>query len=323
MTTFARPQLVISRCIELDHCRWNGLMISSDVVKLLKPHVDLLPVCGEVEIGLGVPRDPIRLISEESAVRLYQPATGRDCTAEMVAFVSRHLDALPPVDGFLLKSRSPTCGMKDVKIYPGRAGQGAPRTDGVGLFAQAVLARYPHLAVEDEGRLTNYGIRDHFLTRLFTQAEFRALAAAPTVKKLMDFQEKHKLLLMAYDQETMRALGRIVANHERLPLAQVVADYGQGLAQALARAPRYTAHINVMMHALGYFSEGLNAAEKQYLLDCLEDYRQGQLPLSVPTGILRAWVIRFSQTYLAGQSFFMPYPEELVAISDSGKGRDL
>jgi uncharacterized protein YbgA (DUF1722 family) len=142
------------------------------------------------------------------------------------------------------------------------------------------------------------------------------------MKKLMDFQEKHKLLLMAYDQETMRALGRTVANHERLPLEQVVAAYGAGLAKALARAPRYTAHINVMMHALGYFSEGLNAAEKQYLLDCLEDYRQGQLPLSVPTGILRAWVIRFNQTYLAGQSFFMPYPEDLVAISDSGKGRD-
>jgi uncharacterized protein YbbK (DUF523 family) len=142
-------------------------MVSSDVVKLLKPHVDLLPVCGEVEIGLGVPRDPIRLIPESGAVRLYQPSTGRDCTEEMTRFAARHLDGLPPVDGFLLKSRSPTCGMKDVKIYPGREGQGAPRTDGVGFFAQAVLARYPNLAVEDEGRLTNYGIRDHFLTRIF------------------------------------------------------------------------------------------------------------------------------------------------------------
>lgn len=322
MRTFQQPRLLISRCIEFDACRWNGLMIASDIVKLLKPHVVFVPVCPEVEIGLGVPREPIRLVRTDDGLQLYQPATDSYWTRAMETFGVRFLEALPPLDGAILKGRSPSCGIKDVKVYPADP-KGMPRKEGSGLFAAAVMARWPHLAVEDEGRLTNYVIREHFLTRIFTLAAFREVKKQRSMGALVEFHAQNKLLLMAYREAHLRALGRIVAHHEHKPLPAVLDAYEEMLQQALARPPRRTTSINVLMHALGYFSEGLLSAEKAFFLECLEDYRRGRVPLSVPISILRSWIVRFDQEYLREQSFFEPYPQELIQITDSGKGRPL
>jgi len=323
---FERPRVVVSKCIEFEHCRWNGLRIASDVVKLLKPHVEFLPVCPEVEIGLGVPREPIRVVaSEDGGQRLYQPATDTYYTQEMEAFADRFLGALPPVDGFLLKSRSPSCGIKEVKRYPPPESTktGAmPRKVGTGFFAAAVEARFPLLPREDEGRLTNFRLRETYLTAIYTLSELRSLEAQPTMGGLVAFHTRHKLLLMAYNEEAMRSLGRLVANHEERPLSEILPAYRQGLCEALTKPARYTAAINVLQHALGYFDD-LSAAEKAFFLGALEDYRGGRVPMSVPASIVRSWIVRFDQPYLAGQSYFQPYPEDLVQISDSGKGRDL
>lgn len=321
MPTYAHPRLVVSRCLEFDACRWNGLRIASEVVRTLQPHVDWAPVCPEVEIGLGVPRDPIRLVAQDGRWRLLQPATGRDCTEAMEAWAERTLDEIGPVDGFILKSRSPSCGIKDVKVYRGDS-NAAESHKGRGLFGARVLARFADRAVEDEGRLTNYTLREHFYTRVFVTAAFRALRAAPAMRGLVQFHAENKLLLLAYDEAAMRQLGRLVANHERLPLAEVLAAYEGGLQRALSAPPRYTATINVLMHALGYFS-GLSSAEKAFFLHTVEAYRAGRAPLSACASILRAWIIRFDVAYLAQQTFFAPYPPALVTISDSGKGRSL
>lgn len=321
MREYTTPRIVVSKCIGFDHCRWNGLMVSSDVVALLKPYVEFLPVCPEVEIGLGVPRDPVRVVDIEGRLRLWQPATQRDYTDAMVSFASAYISALPDIDGFILKSRSPSCGIKDVRIYPSSE-KGVAPSKGTGLFGQAVLARYGHLPVEDEGRLTNFALREHFLTRIFALASFRAVKAKGTMRALVQYQAENKLLLMAYNQREMNALGKIVANHAGLLPPQVYANYEAHLYMALARAPRHVAAINVLMHALGYF-ETLSAAEKAFFLACLEDYRAGKLPLSAPNSIMRAWIIRFGSEYLASQTFFAPYPEGLAQITDSGKGRDL
>ncbi|MBN1400674.1 MAG: DUF1722 domain-containing protein [Anaerolineae bacterium] len=322
MMEFETPRIVISKCIEFEHCRWNGMIISSDVVKLLKPYVEFIPVCPEVGIGLGVPREPVRIVEVDGTPQLYQPATDTYWTEAMRAFASQTLDGLPEVDGFLLKGRSPTCGLKDVKVYPDRP-KAMPANKGVGLFAAAVLERYPQLAVEDEGRLTNFAIREHFLTRIFTWAALRRTRAVGTMGALVQFHAQNKLLLMAYHQSEMRTLGRIVANHDGQPVEAVYAAYAEHLSAALKHPARYTASINVLMHAMGYFSEGLLSSEKAFFLECLEDYRAGRAPLSVPTSILRSWIVRFGQAYLAQQTFFEPYPEGLVAITDSGKGRSI
>ncbi len=316
------PRIVVSKCIEFEHCRWNGLSISSEFVRKLDRFVEFVKICPEVEIGLGIPRDPIRVVRSKGGPMLVQPSTGRDVTGDMVSFAKRFLDSLPPVDGFILKSRSPSCGLKEVKIYaaadkPGGVGKGD------GFFGHAVSERYPLLPIEDEGRLTNFRIREHFLTRIFTIARFRSMRESARMKDVVAFQAANKLLLMAYNQTELRALGRIVANPGKRPVEDLLADYEGHLLNALARPARYTSDINVLMHALGYFSKKLGPEEKAFFLDTLEQYRSGKIPLSACLSVVRSWIVRFGEPYLEMQSYFEPYPVELVEITDSGKGRKL
>ena len=322
MKHFPRPAIVVSKCIEFDACRYNGAMIPSDVVKLLKGHVDFLPVCPEVEIGLGVPREPIRIVRDDGREILWQPATDRDLTGAMAEFAESFLSGLGKIDGFILKFRSPSCGIKEVKIYGGR-GKGPASGKGAGFFGRAVLEKFGGLAVEDEGRLRNYGIREHFLTKVFTLARFRETRAARSMGALVSFQAENKLLFMAYNQRAMRAMGRVVANPGHRRVDEVLADYGTLLGEALARAPRRNSAINVLQHAMGYFSDELAPREKQFFLDSLRKYREMRVPLSVPVGIVSSWLARFDREYLSAQTFFRPYPEDLVEVTDSGKGRDL
>ena len=317
-----KPRIVVSKCLEFDQCRWNGLGISSEFVRKLDGFVEVIQVCPEVEIGLGIPRDPIRVVRSREGQRLVQPATGRDVTDDMVVFSKRFLDALPPGDGFILKSRSPSCSLKEVKIYaaadkPGGIGKGS------GFFGLAVLERFPMLPIEDEGRLTNFRIREHFLTRIFTLARFRSIRDSARIKDIVSFQASNKLLLMAYNQTVLRALGRIVANPKKRSVSELLDDYEEHLMKALSKPARYTSDINVLMHTLGYFSKKLNHEEKAFFLDTLEQYRNGSIPLSACLSVVRSWIARFGEPYLEMQSYFEPYPMELVEITDSGKGRKL
>jgi uncharacterized protein YbgA (DUF1722 family)/uncharacterized protein YbbK (DUF523 family) len=318
----AKPALVVSRCLGFDACRYNGQMIPNGFLARLAPFVDLSLVCPEVEIGLGTPRDPIRLVGkEEGKERLVQPSTGLDLTEKMTDFRDGYLDGLSKVDGFVLKARSPSCGVTDAKVHGGPGKDMPSLRRAPGMFAAGVLDRFPFAAVEDEGRLTNFRIREHFLTRIFTLAEFRTIRSRPTMGKLVAFQARHKLLFMAVNQTKMRELGRLVANPEKRPAGEIVDDYGPLLARALERMPKYTSHINVLMHGLGYFKKKLSAREKAHFLDTLEVYREGKVPLSAVTMILASWIARFDEEYLASQSYFEPFPADLVEITDSGKGR--
>ncbi len=322
MGTFSRPIIVLSRCLEMEACRWNGDVIRSTVVRELEPYVDYITTCPEVAIGLGVPRDPIRAAWNGDMLHLIQPATGRDVTEEMTQYATDFLDSLGAVDGFLLKSRSPSCGVKDVKYYHSAEAKAMVKEKGSGFFGGEVWERYSHKAIEDEGRLLNFTIREHFFTRIFTMARCRQLRQHGSMKDLVQFQAENKYLLMAYNQQYQRILGRITANPERLPWDEVVAAYEKNLGEALAEPPRFTANINVLQHCMGYFSDQLSRSEKGFFLDSLEQYREGKIPLSVPVHILRGYAVRFEEEYLLQQTYFQPYPAELVSITDSGKGRD-
>lgn len=316
---FTKPIVVSSKCIEFAACRWNGLMIKDDFVRQLIPFVEFRPVCPEYEIGLGIPREPIRVVKSKGRLILFQPATGKDFSGPMNRFAKDYLESFNEVDGFILKSRSPSCGIKDVKIYGGI--DKAPVTGkGTGFFGQAVIDRYSDLPIEDEGRLTNFRIREHFLTRIFALASWRKLDKS--MAALIEFQKANKLLLMAYNQKQMRILGQIVANHEKKKIEMVFSEYDIHLKKALTTIPRIGSNINVLTHALGYFKTGLKAAEKTHFLKTLDKFREGKAPLSVPVSIIHSWIARFGQEYLTGQTYFEPYPEELIQTSDSGKGRD-
>lgn len=318
-----KPRIHVSKCITFEHCRWNGLVIASETVDLLKPFVEFLPACPEVEIGLGVPRKPIRLVKQQDGVHLLQQETEADVTEKMAGYARDHLAELKDIDGFVLKSRSPSCGMKDVKLYPSLGKVAQLKEKAVGLFAEEVYKRFGNLPIEDEGRLTNFSIREHFLTRVFATARFRAFMRNPSMGALVQFHAENKLLLMAYHQSVLRELGKIVANHERLPEREVFDRYEEGFRRAFVKQPRYTSNINVLMHALGYFSDGLLKQEKAFFLDELERYRLGKIPLSVPISIVKSFIVRFGEDYLRQQTYFDPYPEALMALKDSGEGRKL
>lgn len=321
MAGFARPVVLVSKCLGFAACRWNGVSIDAPYLERLAPHVDFRPVCPEVEIGLGVPRKPIRVVEVKGRRRLVQPETGRDVTDLMTGFAAKHLAGLGGIHGALLKSRSPSCGIKDVKVYP-KPDATTPIGKDFGFFGAAVLERYPDLPVEDEGRLLNWRIREQFLTRLFAIASFEKIARKPAMASLVDFHARNKLLIRAYSQKEMRILGRLVANPGHRPAGEIFGEYRTHFRAAFVRPARDGAITDVLLHALGYFSNGLASREKAHFLDALEKYRAGRLPLSVLQELLRSWTARFNVPYLEGQTFFAPYPEDLLELSDSGKPRD-
>ncbi len=317
---FPRPRIVVSRCLGFAACRWNGAQISAPFVQKLADFVEFTTVCPECGVGLGVPRHPIRIVQGEDAPRLVQPATGRDLTAEMRAYVELLLDEAGEPDGFLLKSDSPSCGLRDVKLHRDAESK-APVGRVGGFLGGRVLERFAGTPAEDEGRLTNFVIRDHYLRAVFALAELRRRPAADA-GALVDYHATHKYLLLCHGQKAARELGRIVANHEHRSTREVRAAYEALLRQLLSTPPRLTSQIDVLQHLLGYFKTTLNPAEKGYFLDVLEEYRRGGLPLSVPLSLVRSWALRVNNEYLLAQAILSPYPEELVEITDSGKGRD-
>jgi len=316
-----KPRVIISKCLGFDHCRYNGEIIPDGFIDKLRPHVEFITVCPEVEIGLGTPRAPIRIVEKNGAQVLYQPETGKYFTDQMRTFSKNYLSSLSEIDGFILKNRSPSCGPADVKIFQGfDKSAGAYR--GSGFFGGEVVKRFAHLAVEDEGRLKNFTIREHFLTKLFTLARFRLTRMKADMASLVKFHSEHKLLLLAYNQAHYRISGRIVANHEKRKTAAVYQAYYQELVHILKTSPKFTSMINTLQHAFGWISEDLSKAEKQFFLQSLENFRDERIPLSTLLHLIHSWAIRFKNEYLTSQVMLNPYPRNLSEITDSGKGRN-
>ncbi len=313
-----KPLVVVSKCLTFDHCRYNGHMISDPFIEKMKPFVDFVPVCPEMAIHLGVPRNPIRLIFENEQFQLVQPATGKTLTTEMKTFLERWLTRLDGVDGFLLKSRSPSCGIKDVKVYPSMESKSALKK-AKGYFGMQIDQFYPYLIMEDEGRLSNAHIREHFLARLYLQAGFRKLKKNYSVAHLIDFHTRNKYLFMAYHQSGLKKMGVLVANAKRLNEKQVLEDYQTLIQTMFSKLPRTGSMINALLHCFGYVSDKLNTDERSYFLDLIQQYKEKHVPLSVLLSLMKSWIVRFKEPYLAQQTLFSPYPMQLLDLSDSGK----
>jgi uncharacterized protein YbbK (DUF523 family) len=230
LTNFPKPAIIISKCIGFDPCRYDGGIVHDKFVARLKPHIEVISVCPEVEIGMGIPRAPVRIICSGDELKLIQPSSGLDLSESMREFTSEFLGTLEKVDGFILKNRSPSCAFRDVKFYSGvERGPAIGRT--AGLFGGAVLQKFGDLAVEDEGRLKNLSIREHFLTRIFALARLRKLQQSGSMHSLARFHSLNKLLLMAYSQTKLSELERIVANVDGERTAIVLNLFSEGAPQ--------------------------------------------------------------------------------------------
>jgi uncharacterized protein YbgA (DUF1722 family)/uncharacterized protein YbbK (DUF523 family) len=313
MRQFERPYLISSKCIGFEPCRYNGLMITSSIVEKLREYAEFIPVCPEVGIGLGVPRDPVRVVDTGNGLELFQPATGKKFAQKMKLFSDSFLNSVKTVDGFILKNKSPSCGVKAINVYTSFQ-DSRPRKDGVGLFAKNVIKKFSNIPVEDEGRLRNLFIRENFLTKIFTIADFRKVRSG-NFQDILNFHTKNKLLLMSYSKENTNEMGRKISDHHEESLKDLKVQYESLLFETLSEIPKISSNINVLMHALGYFSKELTHDEKAFFLNSLQEYREGRIPLLVCLNIIKLWIIRFEQDYLLNQTFFEPYPQDLMQIT--------
>ncbi|WP_243129189.1 YbgA family protein [Hathewaya massiliensis] len=319
--TIKKPRVVVSRCLGFSACRYNGEMENFKFLESLNPFVEFITVCPEVDIGLPTPRNTIRLVQHKDSeeVLLIQPYTKKDLTKSMNEFSEEFLKNLQDVDGFILKSRSPSCGIKEVKIYNGIE-KAMCIKKGKGVFGEAVIDNFPYLPIEDEGRLKNYNIRQHFLTKIFLMRDFREIEKEKSIEALIDFHSRNKLLLMSYNQKGLKNLGKILGNQKEHEVEETFNLYRETLGASLIRAPRYTSNINVLMKAMGYFKDKISSTEKSFILETIERYRNGKVPFSAPLYLIRSNAIRFNEENLLKQTFFQPYPIELEELTDSGKG---
>ena len=207
---FPKPKVAISKCIEFDSCRWNGNIIKSPIVKVLNSHLNFQPICPEVEIKLGIPRNPVRVVLEDEDIVMIQPSTKINYTDKMNNFSNNFLNSLTEIDGFLLKAQSPSCGLFHTKHYQSISKRAAVLERGPGIFGKKVLNEFPNKAIKTEKRLTNFRIREHWLIKLYTLARFRAVKFSNSITELINFHATNKFLFMAYNQSLMREMGRLI-----------------------------------------------------------------------------------------------------------------
>jgi uncharacterized protein YbgA (DUF1722 family)/uncharacterized protein YbbK (DUF523 family) len=310
--TEGKLRLGVSACLMGEPVRYDGGHKRDPfLTETLAPFVEWVPVCPELEIGLGVPRDTLRLVGEPRAPRLVVERTGEDLTPAMQRFVRRRLDDLAALelDGYVLKGASPSCGLFRVRVYGegGVAGAG-----GRGIFASALVERFPALPVEEEGRLSDPVLRENFLERVFAMARWRAfLARRPRARDPVAFHAAHKLAVLAHSPVHYARLGRLVAA-ARAVSRSTLEEYARVLMEALAIRATPARHVNVLQHVAGFFKRRLDVDERVELREIIEEYRQGLVPLVVPLTLIRHHVRRLAIAYLREQVYLSPHPKELM-----------
>ena len=310
---FIKPKIVISKCLEFDACRYDGQLINNAYIKNLKQFINFQPICPEVEIGMGIPRDPIRIIKNANNTLLYQDSSSKDYSKKMNNFAKDFLQAQNGVDGFILKSASPSCAITTSKIYPHEETK-IPSGKGAGLFTSQIIEQFPDHPKEEEKRLNNVFLREHFFTSIFTIADYKSVNS---IDSLYKYHAKHKYLFMSCNQVLMREMGKIAANNTGIPLNELLNNYYNHLLLMFKKRARYTSNINTQMHVLGYFKKKISSTEKKFFLELVEEYRTQKINLSTINSVLFSWIIRFDDKYLKTQSYFNPFPKELAEIQKS------
>jgi uncharacterized protein YbgA (DUF1722 family)/uncharacterized protein YbbK (DUF523 family) len=309
-----RPiRIGISSCLLGQEVRYDGgHKRDRFLTDVLGSFVEWVPVCPEVESGMGIPRPSVRLVRSGDDVRMIAERSGEDHTRSMRAFARKRVAALRKLDlaGYVLKRDSPSCGMERVRVY---AEGGMPEKKGRGLFAEALIDGMPQLPVEEEGRLNDAVLRENFIERVFAYRRLRDLFRGRwSVGSLVVFHTAHKLQLMSHEPKAYQRLGRLVGEAKGMDRDELRSRYIEGFMSGLARKATPSRNVNAMHHMLGFFRKHLDARSKQELLGLIEDYRNGLVPLVVPLTLIRHYVERFEVAYLRDQHYLVPHPKELM-----------
>jgi uncharacterized protein YbgA (DUF1722 family)/uncharacterized protein YbbK (DUF523 family) len=306
-------KLGISACLLGQSVRYNGgHQHDRFLTGTLGRYITYVPVCPEVECGLGVPREAMRLVGTADQPRLVTITTKKDYTGQMTSWALQRVRELETEElcGFIFKSKSPSSGMQRVKVYSDR--NGIPAHNGVGLFARIVMEHFPLLPCEDEGRLHDPVLRENFIERIFVSRRWQTvLAGSGRTGDLVDFHTRHKLLILSHSPQHYREMGRLVAQANQLTTAEARSRYQTLLMEALALKSTAKKHVNVLHHMLGYFKQVLSPDEKQELLEIIEQFHREYIPLIVPITLMNHYVRKYGQAYLAQQYYLNPHPLEL------------
>ena len=312
MTT-APLRLGISRCLLGDEVRFDGgHKRDSFLTDVFGRYVEWVPVCPEVEAGLGTPREAMRLVGDPQKPRLVTIKSRIDHTRALETMTTNRLEGLKELDlsGYVFKKGSPSCGIERVRIYNE---EGMPSRNGVGLFARAFIEQFPLIPVEEEGRLCEPTLRENFIERVFCYRRWQDLVQSGVTRQtLVRFHTIHKYLLLAHSPQQYEVLGRLVGQAQQHRPKELTSRYGELFMKALSVKATVRKHVNVLQHILGYFKERLGVHEKAELLGVIGDYHEELTPLVVPLTLIKHYVQIFDVSYIREQVYLNPHPKELM-----------
>jgi len=308
----AKPLVGISTCLLGENVRYDGgHKLNRYLSDMLGRYVEFVPVCPEVECGLGIPREAMRLVDTGSGIRLMTQKTGKDITPVMEEWMKGRLADLAklPLCGFIFKSKSPSSGLERVKVYKKTS---AAKT-GIGVFARGFTGAFPLVPVEEDGRLNDSGLRENFIERIFACHRWNSLTGRPLTKKaLYEFHAEYKYMLMAHSPKDLKTLGAYIANVSADPVETVYETYFKQFITALKQIATVRKNTNVLDHLMGYFRDDLEAGEKQELKVIIKQYHDGLVPLIVPVTLINHYVRKYKPGYLEKQVYLHPSPPELM-----------
>ena len=304
----------ISSCLLGEKVRFdNGHKKNAYITGVLQNYFDFIPFCPEVEIGLGIPRDTIKLVIEDGITRC---VGSKDAELDVTDKLTNIAESQKPVHehlcGYILKRDSPSCGMARVKLYK----NGMPTRVGTGIFAERLMKNFPSLPIEEEGRLEDMQLRENFIQRVYVYARWKVLLEKPlTSATLQEFHAQHKYILMSHSQDQARDLGKLLVNASEQNLEELADFYINKVMDTLKIIASSKTHANTLQHIQGYLKKDLDTDDKTELGEIIDDYRNGLLPLIVPITLLKHHFRKHPNSYITKSHYMTPHPGEMMLLN--------
>jgi uncharacterized protein YbgA (DUF1722 family)/uncharacterized protein YbbK (DUF523 family) len=303
----------ISTCLLGEKVRFDaGHKKDRYLTDVLGNYFEWVPVCPELEVGMGVPRESVRLVGSTDAPRMVGTKSGTDWTDRMVKYSSERIHKLRGLNlsGYIFKSDSPSCGMERVRVY---ADNGMPSKTGVGLFTGMFIKEFPIIPVEEEGRLNDSKLRDNFIVRVFSYHRLQMLFGDGFNRgSLVNFHTVHKYLLLSHSPKHYELLGRIVANAKKYSPVDLREKYCTLFMEGLSIKSTTKKNVNVLHHILGFLREEITVMERDDILRIIDDYYHELVPLIVPITLIKHYVMKRNVPYIRDQVYLNPHPKELM-----------
>lgn len=313
---FFKPNIIISKCLNFEKCRYNWDRINDSFLDKLWKFVNYIPVCPEVAIWLWTPRATIRIVQDWEKNELIQPKTWANLTEKMHKFSQDFLKSQKEIDWFIMKSASPSCWIKDIKVYEKKSNLCIWRI-WKWLFVENIDDIFAKIPKEMDWRLKNFQLREEFLAKIFCLAEFREIKKNKKISELVDFQAKNKYLFMLFSPKIQKDLWLLIANYDKNNLEEILEKFEKNLLELFLTQTKKWKMINVLLHIFWYFKKEINEREKKFFLKSVNKYQSWVASLSSVTDLLKMFAERFEKEYILNQSILNPFPEDLLDLLDA------